>query len=62
MGEEEEESQSLNSLHSQTSCYQQGGATRKAGWLNVKSMLVQRKRKLERANKRSWKEYWGKDR
>ncbi|XP_030850377.1 protein still life, isoforms C/SIF type 2 isoform X3 [Strongylocentrotus purpuratus] len=58
VGEEEEESQSLNSLHSQTSCYQQGGATRKAGWLNVKSMLVQRKRKLERANKRSWKEYW----
>ncbi|XP_041463268.1 T-lymphoma invasion and metastasis-inducing protein 2-like isoform X2 [Lytechinus variegatus] len=56
--EEEEESQSLSSLHSQTSCYQQGGATRKAGWLNVKSMLVQRKRKLERATKRSWKEYW----
>ncbi|XP_071502543.1 protein still life, isoforms C/SIF type 2-like [Diadema antillarum] len=56
--EEEDENQSLSSHHSQASCYQQGGATRKAGWLNVKSTLVQRKRKLERATKRSWKEYW----
>lgn len=58
--EGEEDSESLSSHHTQGTCFQQRGAIRKAGYLTVKSMLVQRKKKVERAAKRKWKDYWGK--
>lgn len=58
-GEEDGDSHSLSSHHTHASMFQQRGAIRKAGWLHVKSMLVQRKKRVERPGKRSWKKYWG---
>ncbi|XP_071818860.1 protein still life, isoforms C/SIF type 2-like isoform X3 [Apostichopus japonicus] len=57
-GEEDGDSHSLSSHHTHASMFQQRGAIRKAGWLHVKSMLVQRKKRVERPGKRSWKKYW----
>ena len=56
----EADTNSLSSHHTHASMFQQKGAIRKAGWLHVKSMLVQRKKRVERPGKRSWKKYWGK--
>lgn len=58
-GEEDGDSHSLSSHHTHASMFQQKGAIRKAGWLHVKSMLVQRKKRVERPGNRSWKKYWG---
>ncbi|XP_077977644.1 rho guanine nucleotide exchange factor TIAM1-like [Glandiceps talaboti] len=49
---------SMSSCHSNVSFSRQRGAIRKAGWLHVKNMLVAKRKKLERANKRKWKKYW----
>lgn len=57
-GDGEADTNSLSSHHTHASMFQQKGAIRKAGWLHVKSMLVQRKKRVERPGKRSWKKYW----
>ncbi|XP_022081626.1 protein still life, isoform SIF type 1-like isoform X2 [Acanthaster planci] len=56
--EDDSDSHSFSSLHSQASTYTQRGAIRKAGWLQCKSLLVQKKKRVERATNRKWKEYW----
>lgn len=60
----DDEAGSDDSIHtvteaeSQFSYAKQQGAIRKAGWLVVKNWLVQRKKKLELAPRRTWKRYW----
>ncbi|XP_052239037.1 protein still life, isoform SIF type 1-like isoform X5 [Dreissena polymorpha] len=60
----DEDAGSNDSIHtvteaeSQFSYAKQHGAIRKAGWLVVKNWLVQKKRKLELAPRRTWKKYW----
>ncbi|XP_038076162.1 protein still life, isoform SIF type 1-like isoform X2 [Patiria miniata] len=56
--DDDSDSHSFSSLHSQASTYTQRGAIRKAGWLQCKSLLVQKKKRVERATSRKWKEYW----
>ncbi|KAL4232685.1 T-lymphoma invasion and metastasis-inducing protein 1 [Mactra antiquata] len=48
----------VTEAESQFSYAKQQGAIRKAGWLVVKNWLVQKKKKLELAPRRSWKRYW----
>ncbi|WAR08890.1 SIF1-like protein [Mya arenaria] len=61
---DDDEAGSDDSIHtvteaeSQFSYAKQHGAIRKAGWLEVKNWLVQRKKKLELAPRRTWKRYW----
>ncbi|XP_053396919.1 protein still life, isoform SIF type 1-like isoform X1 [Mercenaria mercenaria] len=60
----DDEAGSDDSIHtvteaeSQFSYAKQQGAIRKAGWLVVKNWLVQKKKKLELAPRRTWKRYW----
>ncbi|XP_071956692.1 protein still life, isoforms C/SIF type 2-like isoform X2 [Antedon mediterranea] len=56
--EGEGDSHSMGSQQTKASCSRQRGATRKAGWLSVKSLLVCRKKKVEKAPKKRWKDYW----
>ncbi|KAL3882118.1 hypothetical protein ACJMK2_028489, partial [Sinanodonta woodiana] len=63
-GLSDDEAGSDDSIHtvteaeSQFSYAKQQGAIRKAGWMVVKNWLIQKKRKLELAPRRSWKKYW----
>ncbi|XP_033124075.1 protein still life, isoform SIF type 1-like isoform X2 [Anneissia japonica] len=56
--EGEGDSHSMGSQQTKASCSRQRGATRKAGWLSVRSLLVCRKKKVEKASKKRWKDYW----
>ena len=57
--DDDSDSNSFSSHQTKGSTYTQRGAIRKAGWLQCKSLLVQKKKKVERSTHRKWKEYWG---
>ncbi|XP_071801624.1 rho guanine nucleotide exchange factor TIAM1-like isoform X2 [Asterias amurensis] len=56
--DDDSDSNSFSSHQTKGSTYTQRGAIRKAGWLQCKSLLVQKKKKVERSTHRKWKEYW----
>ncbi len=56
--DDDSDSHSFSSHQTKGSTYTQRGAVRKAGWLQCKSLLVQKKKKVERSAHRKWKEYW----